>query len=47
MEVSESAARAVAEVRRQQTRCPWNPFPADSDWGRKLDQMYRKSEATP
>lgn len=30
---------------RPQSRCPWNPFPARSPWGRKLDEMYRLDQA--
>ena len=32
---------AMAETAHRNERCPWNPFPRDSEWGRKIDDWYR------
>jgi len=26
-------------------RCPWNPFPANSPWGKRIDEHYRRDIA--
>lgn len=26
-------------------RCPWNPFPPTSPWGRDIDRAYRRDKA--
>ncbi len=36
--------RIIEAMKLRPERCPWNPFPADSIWGRRLDQDYRRDQ---
>ncbi|NNM75008.1 hypothetical protein [Enterovirga aerilata] len=38
--------KAMAEgIRKRARHCPWNPFPADSPWGRKIEEAYARQQA--
>jgi hypothetical protein len=26
-------------------RCPWNPFPRNSPWGQRVDELYRQDRS--
>lgn len=39
--MSEQDYEDLIEAMKQNERCPWNPFPRDSIWGRRLDRWWR------
>jgi hypothetical protein len=47
MTPTEEMVRVAAVIMQREVQCPWNPFPRNSQWGRKLDQMYRASLPAP
>lgn len=41
----EKLIEIIEADRRDHERCPWNPFPAQSVWGRMIDEKYRHDRA--